>query len=235
MKTFEEERAEVRRRLANLVRVICEAEDATKLLFHLLLKRHHDGLNGRLWDSTEHLHHEREVARLIAYYANQDGQLVSSMSTSESLPTLTPKPSTPHYYFCEGVAAVVAMPVGLSSEGWGRIHKSFMALAAATLSPEVLRFACVECYRIYPSRQHGGVYWDEELCGGGAAYLILRMRENSDQEIEACTKHLRDTQDAVRIRSLTPTRWVEDEMIEVVKQEEAVRITVSETAKIGRS
>ncbi len=72
IKTYEERTNQVRQDIAELVRVICEGEEADRFLFELLMKRHYDGLNGREWDASEHLRYEREVARLIACYDERE-------------------------------------------------------------------------------------------------------------------------------------------------------------------
>ena len=55
-----------------LAESICESDDAEDLLFHLLLKRQYDGLNGRCWDASEHLKHEQAAAQIINGHTNAD-------------------------------------------------------------------------------------------------------------------------------------------------------------------
>jgi len=136
-------------------------------------------------------------------------------------PTPVEAKVSPYYFFCEGVAAIVMIPAGLSSDGWGRIQKAFMDLAVPVAKQ---RFAHVGCYRLYRDRQHGGVFWDEELANAdGASFLILAMEDSTKESICACQGYIRATQDVVRLRILRPTRWTGVEMAEIMRIEQLRR------------
>ena len=125
---------------------------------------------------------------------------------------------SPYYFCCEKVAAIVMIPAGLSSEGWGRVQKACMDIAVPV---EKQRFAHVECYRLYSDRQHAGVFWDEELANSnGASFLLLPMSDATPEAIKTCKAHIRATQDVVRLRTLRPTRWIGVEMAEVMRKEQ---------------
>jgi len=48
-----------------LAAMTAERDALDRLVLAFKQKREVDGMNGRTWDSTEHLLHEREVARLL--------------------------------------------------------------------------------------------------------------------------------------------------------------------------
>lgn len=50
---------------------VLSSEEKSLLLFHLLMKRQSDGLNGRTWAASLHLKHETELAQEIARISAQ--------------------------------------------------------------------------------------------------------------------------------------------------------------------
>ena len=69
MKPYEQEKQETLVQVARLADTILENnQDSTKLLFHLLMKRQHDGLNGRQWDASIHLANELRIQQILAGY-----------------------------------------------------------------------------------------------------------------------------------------------------------------------
>jgi hypothetical protein len=66
--TYEQQLENIRQWAKDIAASIVENGDAEALIAALVLKRHYDGMNGRTWDASEHLRHEREASRILSHY-----------------------------------------------------------------------------------------------------------------------------------------------------------------------
>ena len=116
-----------------------------------------------------------------------------------------------HYFFYDGRAAILSIPSNFSSEAWGQLQSGL--IAAWEPNPTKRRFAYLYSLTMYPDQSRGAsVFWDHELAGSsGASYLLMPMPGATELQIEETKAHIRTSFDAVSVRVLRPTRFIQNE------------------------
>lgn len=121
-----------------------------------------------------------------------------------------------NYYFYyerdnnKGVAALLNIPKGLSTESWGALQKGLEAIAEPNV--EKRKFGYLYSLKLYPDQSFSGgnVFWHSELAGSsGARYIIMPMPGCSNEVIALCKNHIKTSFDAVGIQTLKADEWIQ--------------------------
>lgn len=113
------------------------------------------------------------------------------------------------------IAALANIPRDTTSEGWAAIQIAFVELAfPKTPIVEVWYTA----FQLYQDQRLGSVFWHEELCSGGASFILLPMQETAENAVTDTIAKLRRERDVVSLRVIRPCRWCVVDIDEIARR-----------------
>lgn len=110
--------------------------------------------------------------------------------------TTVTRTSTPYVIWSGDHAAIIEVPKGFTSEGYGALQRFF-----AQRFNGLNKYADME--KLWSHCQHAGVFYSEELASSqGAAFQVYQFPTTPISAVADCCKHIRRSFDVVSLRVL---------------------------------